>query len=341
MRSAWARTAALVVGVALAGTLALGVYLRWGLTGSFTMVGRLDHLRHAHSHLGYYGVLFPLAWLALRRNGVPGPGRAVAVAYALATAVAFFGFLRAGYGPEAIVGSTIVGAVWLGWAWQLRGRLGRWTDPLGVVPLGIIASLSCVPPIALTLRRDPTLARNFVATFLTALLLAVIVPAALAAAGRRVPGWPLALVAALGGSLALGVWPRAPAWALLAVYAVGLLIAGVRSGPWHLRCAWAGVAIGLGAMAIGLLPNVRPIAIGSIHFVVLAPVLGSLAPGWLRTTPPDWAWWLYLVFVGVLSGSLVLQGLGLGPLWLTVSAVGGSLIAAWWITVAVAQVRTR
>lgn len=60
---------------ALLGTIGLGVWLRWALAGAVDLLAPFGHLRHAHSHLGYYGLLFPLAWLGWKAAGATIPGR--------------------------------------------------------------------------------------------------------------------------------------------------------------------------------------------------------------------------------------------------------------------------
>ena len=317
--------------LALAGTLSLGLWLRWALTGRVPLVGEFTHLRHAHSHLGYYGVLFPLAWAAWRRVGAPIPGPGVLATYAVATAVALVGFVRAGYGPEAIAASTVIGLIWLASVRPLLSRMRDMYDPLAVVPLGIVGALACVPPIALNLRTAPDVAQGFVATFLSGLLLAVIVPSTLATRREvRIP-WPALAVAALGGAVALGVSEAWPARVGLVLY--GLLLARVAWAadlPVHARLTWGAVGSGLLAIALGWLPNSRPVAIGAIHFLVLSPVLESLLPPRVREAARPWAWLIYHAGVALLAGPLVLQGVGQGAWTMLASAIGGTVVVAWW-----------
>jgi hypothetical protein len=330
----WGVTAALLV------TLSVGLYLRWALTGMIQMRGEFADLRHAHSHLGYFGLLFPLAWLGWSRVNAPAPGRRLLAVYAAATVVAFLGFLRAGYGPDAIVGCTVVGVIWLISAWPLRRQLTDLYNPLGVVPFGVVAGLACIPPIAFFLRRDPALAHRFVATFLAMLLLAVIVPSALASRRISAGPWPVLGVAAGLGAVALGVWPDPIARAGLLVFALLIVWGVARSrGPIHLKVGWGTVGLGLACIALGVLTNNRVTAIGAIHFLILAPVLSTLAPGLLRRPVPSWAWFLEYAFAGVLGGSLVAQGAGAGAWTLTASALGGTAVVLWWIIVLIAQQR--
>lgn len=334
-------TSSRLLSVALLVTLALGVWMRWALAGALSLPIDFAHLRHAHSHLGAYGVLFPLAFVAWRAAGAPAPGPRVMVVYAAATVLATFGFLRAGYGVDAIIGSTIVGALWLHGAFRLRHRVLRLDDPLALVPFGIVAAMTCVPFIAFTLRRDPPLAQHLVATFLSALLLVVVAPSALSAIGARAWPSPVLTVAGLASAAALGVWPSAPARLGLAVYALFFLsVVRERAVPMVLRVSWAGVGAGLLAMALGLIPNVRPAVLGALHFLVLGPVLLSLTrQRWSLASP--FALAAGFVAVGLLTAPLVLQALDVTRWTMEVSALGGTLVLAWWfVAVVVAPSRS-
>lgn len=335
----WANAAAVAIGLALVATLVVGFLLRWLLAGRLALGWDFGHLLHAHSHLGYYAVLFPLAWLGWRQAGATSlPARVLAV-YAVATAVAFFGFVRAGYGPEAIAGSTVVGAIWLVSAWPHRVRWRTLGDPLAAVLPGVVFAMICIPPIAILLRRDPALARAFVATFLAMLLLAVIIPSALAARRLTAP-WPALLVAAVFGAASLGIWPAAPARIGLAAYAALVAWAVWRNVlALHLRLVWLTMVLGLLAVALGALPNTRSVMIGAIHFAVLGPVLATLAESWLRGRLPVWAWWLSHASAAALAGPLVAQGLGTGFWTATASAIGGSCVLAWWTLVLLLTLR--
>ncbi|MBE2250128.1 MAG: hypothetical protein IAE78_11310 [Myxococcus sp.] len=331
--AASSRTAKRLIALSLLVTLGFGVWMRLALTGSVSMGLDFAHLRHAHSHLGAYGVLFPLAFLAWQARGAPTPGPRAMTVYALATALAVVGFLRAGYGPEAIVGSTVVGGLWLWSAFRLRRFVLRLDAPLALVPPGIVAAMACVPFIALTLRKDPVFAHQLVATFLSTLLLVVITPSALAAIGARAWASPALAVAGLLGTASLGVW-SAPASRLgLAVY--GLWLASValqRSLAPVLRAAWGAVGLGLLSMAVELVPNQRPAVLGALHFLVLGPVLLSLLPTLWRA-PPRWAQWVLLGFVALAAAPLVAQSLGVYASTLQLSALGGALVLGWWLAV--------
>ncbi|MGF1512037.1 MAG: hypothetical protein ACFB9M_21305 [Myxococcota bacterium] len=332
-RAQFGLTPARAIGLAFGLALGIGGWLRWFLAGAVELPGAFSHWRHAHSHLGYYGVLFPLAWAAWRRCGISIPSPHLLAAYFLATFIAAVGFVRAGYGPEAIAASTLIAAIWLISAWPLRRRLLTRDDPLALILPGVVLAEACVPPIALLLRRDPDLARAFVSTFLALLLLVVVVPSALAAQQVRCGPWPLLLMSSTSAAAALGIWPHPVARFGMGLFGLTLGISVVR-GPridLALRLAWAAVALGLIALAAGLLPNRRPVIIGAIHFVILAPVLQSLMPLILRHAPSTTGWLLHHAAVALMSGALVAQGLG-RPSWTsTLAAVGGTAVIGWWM----------
>ncbi len=65
----------LLATASVASGLFLGVGLRWGMAGELHLPLPFDHFRHAHSHTGYFGVLFPLAWLGWAACGIAPLGR--------------------------------------------------------------------------------------------------------------------------------------------------------------------------------------------------------------------------------------------------------------------------
>jgi len=314
--------AAIVLSLLL--TVFAGVTMRWALAGAFVMPLDFARVRHAHAHLAYYGLLVPVAWGAWHARGLSLPSPVTGGVYGVAVLLSIVGFLRAGYAPEAIVGSTVVGAVWLASGWRTRARLRDLQDPLGGMLPGLVLCLACVPFVARFTRAAPALGQAWVATFLAALLFLVVVPTALGLLEVRRP-WPALVGAGTLGSLALGVWPHPVGYLGLAVY--GLLVLPVRwtEHPLHLRATWTALGLGVLAMAAGLLPNTRPVVIGAIHFTALSVALPSFAS--LTEVPRDgWGWWVHHGAVGLLCAPIVWQAFGGGAWTWTAAAVGGSVV---------------
>jgi hypothetical protein len=324
----------LPLSLAVIGVVGLGVWMRWSLVGVVSLPRPFGFLRHAHSHLGYFGLLFPLAWLAWRTTAARIPGPRVLVVYALATALATVGFISSGYGPVAIVGSTLVGAIWVFSALPLAPRMMAFDDPLAVVLPGLVFSFACVPPVALNLRTDPDLAYAFVATFLAGLLFLAIIPACLVAADVRLRAWPTLLVSGAFAAAFLGVAPDLlPRLGLLAFAAHLVAVARAPPLPTHARVAWWGLVVGLFALGLGLVPNIRSVAVGATHFTILGPVLATLSPLAIARHVPPWAWWIGHATWSAMAAALLAQAFDGRPWTWTVAAATGTLTALWWLVV--------
>lgn len=328
------------VAVALLGTLLTGIGMRWMLAGGLPMPPDwlpFQNLRHAHSHLGYYGVLLPLSWLAWQRVGVTVLGPRAGWTYAAATLVSVLGFAHSGYGPAATVGSTVIAVLWIVAAWRAFRRGNPGTDargadnPLVIVFPGTLLALACIPVIALSATRAPDRAAAAVQSFLAALLFLVVAPSALTAQDRR-PRWAwIALLSGSAAALAMGLWPASLTRAGLVVHAALWFDAarGIPSLP--LRVPWMLAAGGAAALGLGALPLTREVGVGAVHFLVLGALLPSLAAGVsAERVRPTW-WWLHLAAALALTGPLLLRAFGAGAWTATASAVGGSLLGAWWL----------
>ena len=137
-----------LAGLSLIGTVWVGAWLRGWLAGLPLPVHDFADIRHLHTHLGYYGVLLPLMWLAWQERGIaPLRLRTVAV-YAAATLLAAIGFGLEGYGLPAIIGSTVVLAVWLAAAWGARDEVRPGGGWLSTAPVAIVIGAALVPLVA-------------------------------------------------------------------------------------------------------------------------------------------------------------------------------------------------
>jgi hypothetical protein len=323
-----------LIGAALVTTVCVGVLLRWALAGAGwpTWLGDWGDVRHAHSHVGYYGVLFPLAWRAWSQLDLPVPGRTALVVYGLAVLTSFVGFTTGGYWAPSIVGSTVVLGAWIVSTVPLARFLVRrdWLAP--VAPSVWLATL-VIPGVAVLSARDDPFAVPLVRGFLTWLLLGVVVATSL----RRLqvpapPPW-LHVPLVLGAGLALGPLSHGATWLLLGGYGLLLVWASARMQASLTAVAlWALLGLGFAAVAVGRLGHNHLIAISGLHFAVLGPVLGCSA--W----PRSWAAALPAYGLLVCLFSLAILGPVLWPWsgWGRASAATGTLIAGVWVA-AIAQ----
>lgn len=320
-------------------TLAFGVWIRWRLAG-VPIHAALEQVpfafaRHAHSHLGYYALLIPLAWHAWRQRGHRGLSEGEALAYGSATVLATIGFLRSGYGVLAIVGSTVVALLWILAAWRVARAAGR-SDLLTLVFPGTLLSLAWIPVIAISLRRDPALSAAAVQTFLAALMFMVVAPSALVARGRLRHGAPPMVAAlGLGGAVALGVWDAWPMRLCLAGYALWWIaalrpIGGTSQLPSRLALPWLAAGLGLLAMSSGLVPYGHDVGIAAVHYLALGPLLAMFLDGRVGARVAPWAWWAYQALVAAFAGSIAARAFVPAAWPSQAAAVLGSAIFVWW-----------
>lgn len=332
------------VAAGLLATLAFGVWIRWRLAG-VPIHATLDQVpfafaRHAHSHLGYYALLVPLAWHAWRARGHRGLSSAEALVYGTATVLSTIGFLRAGYGLLAIIGSTVVALLWMLAAWRVARAAPR-GDLLTLMFPGTLLSLAWIPVIAVSLRRDPAFSAAAVQTFLAALMFTVVAPSALAARGIAGHGPPPVVgILGFGAAVALGVWDGWPARLVFAAYALWWLLA-LRAGrspgvgdraamPRRLALPWAAAGAGLLAMSTGLVPDGHDIGIAAVHYLVLGPLLPMFLDARLGGRVPSWAWGAYQGLVAAVAASIALRGVVPAAWPSQGAALLGTALLIWW-----------
>lgn len=262
--------------VAFISTLLLGLWLRarwagWPLPAWDDLL-----LRHAHMHLGWYGLLVPLVWALATRERRATPGPRWALAYGAAVLASTVGFLAEGYGPAAIAGSTIVLAVWLRLAWAFGPDIRRraWGS---VVAPGLLLAALCIPPIAVFTRRDPALAIALVRTFLGLMTWTVLVPVLLEARAWPAPrplAWGLAAVATalwFGGA-----WhPTLAAGPAVLGLLVAVRAAVERQQKTLERVLWLGTGLCLTGFGLTATPLNHLTGVAAVHGLILGPVAAS------------------------------------------------------------------
>lgn len=297
-------------------TLLIGLMLRWDLvTATFSAAGlAFPDLRHAHSHVGFYGFLTFAWWLVLRGSATPPTRPALRLlsspglgAYAIMVLVASALFAFIGYAWPTIALSTLIALVWALEAWRSR-HLSGW---LSLPPWGVVLGLVLVPAIAITARRDFALSRDLAHVFIAALLFLTFIPMALERL-RVPPVSPLfwALTTLIGSSHLVfvdhSIWPLG----LFASLAGLSLALALRRHPRHLevplwlRATWWLFSLGL--VLIGLVPPLQTheVRLAALHFTALGPIALTLLHAFL----PGRAERRRVVFYPTLLALLVMLG---------------------------------
>jgi|GEM_PF-3986139 len=334
-----------VVWVALFGTLVLGLIMRWMLAGAvFPSWMSFRFFKHAHSHLGYFAVLFPLVWACWWKQEGFSLGKSWQLVYVLGVILSTVGFLRAGYAVDSILGSTVVLGVWLYVAWTQRALSMRREDWLSFAPLGIVLGAICIPPIAVLSRRDPGMAVLWVKTFLSLLIFLVMLPAVFSRLSFQAPPRWFWYSVSFASSCFLGIVP----WPWLGVGLVGMgawLLWALRKGglSWDIRSAWVIWASSMILVGGRLVSYDHFLGIAGIHYTLLAPFFLSCWWIFFERFPPAWLRFPYLFFV--LGMCAAIAGQSWFPhhgLWFSrASAVFGSLLVLWLVFLAGFVVRSR
>jgi hypothetical protein len=254
--------------------------------------------------------------------------------YSAATIVATIGFVRSGYGVLGIVGSTIVGIIWIVAAWRIARHTRSADRPLVVVLPGTLLALACIPLIARSLRTDPAFAASAVQSFLTVLLFLVVAPGALAAAGVRQRWTWGSLVTGVLAALALGFWSSTVSRVGLALHALYWIDAARRMETAVFAVPWWAAGAGLLAVAAGIVPFTHEVAIGALHFLILGPMMSALARHRFTPALAPAAWWWHHAAVLLLCVPLLLRGVISTGQWTSLAAaIGGTAVVVWWLAV--------
>lgn len=302
-------------------TALFGVGLRLDLASGALSAGGLDfaNVRHAHSHLGFYGFLTLAWWSILREREALSLPPWLVPTHLGVVLVATVLFTTSGYVWSTIALSTVVAGSWLYVAWRSR-RVKGW---LSLAPWGVLAGTLLVPAIAVMARRDFGLSRQLAHVFVALMVLWVFVPMALST--LRVPvvsRWAWLVTTAIGstylvfsgaGSEAGWPWPLGLFLSLAgALLLISLWRARTDVLAWPRPLAFVWLAMALGLVVLGLLPplQIEATRLAALHFTVLGPVTltlwDRLAPEHSRQSP--------LVEVYLLALLVMVSAMVLGPL---------------------------
>lgn len=277
---------AALVATTLISTAVFGVALRVDLaSGALSGAGlEFANVRHAHSHLGFYGFLTLAWWLVLREREALVLPRWLGPIHLAVVLVATVLFTSSGYVVSTIVLSTVVAASWLWVAWRSRHAKG-W---LALAPWGVMAGTLLVPAIAVMAKRDFGLSRQLAHVFVALMVLWVFVPMALAALRAPVVSrWAWLVTTAIGSTYLVfaGEGPEAWPWPLglflgLAGALLGIVLWQARQAvlAWPRPLSFVWFAMALGLIVLGLVPplQIEAARLAALHFTVLGPVTLTL-----------------------------------------------------------------
>jgi hypothetical protein len=265
-------------------TLALGLVLRLIYTGFHVPFLTTLDLRRSHSHLGFYGVLFPLIWSLLGRERLWVPRKKWAWAYVLAVAISVIGFAIEGYGISAHLASAVVLIFWITFAIKNFHSFPLKNNWLSLIPTSLFAATACVFLVGFFASQGKTQASTQLArSFLTLLSFGVVIPVAIGKvcpSARFLKFWPAALI-----GMAVFVSELLPPlyffWGPLILGGIILinLFSSLSEAKIYsllrLKLYWFLVGLSLIVFSIGTIRNSHYGSVAGVHFLVLGPILMS------------------------------------------------------------------
>ncbi|MCM2282651.1 MAG: hypothetical protein NDI61_12480 [Bdellovibrionaceae bacterium] len=343
------------IAILLIATMALGLAYRLQISQPPQLAGlgldwlyALD-LRRSHSHLGFYGVLFPIAWFLWRGTQAWVPNGKWLTLYMWLSGASALVFLLQGYSAAAITLSSLILIYWILFAIRnrsLRGLLKRhWIAP--VAPSIALVTVM-IGAVAILTRPQPHLANSLARAFLALLLFGVFIPAGLKVISRRPPlSWPWLIASTLAAFDLTEILTTK--WAGLGLAWCGLEIlratlapvsdpSGDASMDRRLQLMWGLLAISFMLLGTSLVPISHFISIAGLHFLILGPLLTTFAFGHLRLQPSVLGRAIYEVGMLVMVSAIALQSVFVEfhkPIQMT-AALSGAVV---WLTVLVFCVR--
>ena len=266
-------------------TVVLGLILRWQMAGYSSAHTSGLYLRRAHSHIGFYGALFPITWLFLLNTAAWIPGRRLMLFYGLMVALSIAGFLYSSYAPLSISSSTIILAIWLQFAWKnhVRRRVDGAPKCLALIAPSIALASLQIFAVAFLARTNPELSLLMTRSFLAVLIFGVFVPVSINSIYCSnffiLPWFVATIVSAVYLSGISDFWPLAfgPMWLALDIFRMITFRATPLGGEGHLRLVWGVFAGALGLTGLQILPHSYHYGIAGVHFLILGPIFLTFA----------------------------------------------------------------
>lgn len=263
-------------------TICLGVLLRAQFSG-LTSFGISFDIRRAHSHLGFYGFLFPFIWSRARLSGMWAPTGLLSWGYVCVVLIATVSFALQGYGTVSRASSGLVMLVWIVFSlknWTKFPLLKRcW---LSAIPFGVLMASACVALVAFYASQGHIeLSQQYVRAFLACLTFGVFVPFALWSCQFTAPSALLWCAATMGNAIFLAeIFPKDLfLWGPLAIayfiFSACRHLLRFDAAKLRLFFYWILLSLSCFGLAFSVLPNSRLIVVAGMHFVILGPLIAS------------------------------------------------------------------
>ncbi len=250
-----------------------GVILRLQLAGAASFLETLD-IRRSHSHLGFYGFLFPMLWSYIKESSDWVPGNKIKFFYVMLLVTSSISFAVSGYNVISHIASFIILLFWIYFATRmLRTREGF----LKAVPISIYLSAVAVFSImgSIYLYGDSAPRFELARLFLIVLLFGVFGSLIIHKIAIRPPNILFWLAGATGSAVALSGLVRSE-WILLfpLMWGVGILYfvfnfsLNLKNDAERLRKYFVGIGVILILVGVSVLNLNSLVAVAGIHYFI-------------------------------------------------------------------------
>ncbi len=263
-------------------TILAGLLLRMQYSGYLGFLSEID-IRRFHSHLGFYGFLFPLLWGIVPAYGFWVPGRKLRILYSVLLIVSMIGFGLSGYGIVSHISSFFVLLIWLSFGFKnirMSYKGDRW---INAIPMGVILSAVIVLTIFILRMTGADISiPQVVRVFLTTLLFGVFGPLALENISKPLFSVHIWLIVIFGVGVFLSSLDFHIYFILFPVLAgMYLVLSFIKNVSFkklkadRLYSYWLLFAVGLVGMSCGYIENNHFTAVAGIHYAVFLLVASA------------------------------------------------------------------